>query len=537
MGRDLIERWRVTGTIIARTAIHIGGIAGDPDTDLPLARDGANRWCVPGTSLAGAFRAWWQEAFEAEETRRLWGWVPGKNDKQDEGKKDDGKKDEGKKDEGKKDEGKKDDGRASFILIDDAPLTVPGGAVELRDGVGIDRRYGAAADRIKHDRAVLPAGTTLPLSLTLDVEPVAHRAAVEAMLAHFLDALVAGDIALGAARTRGLGRVRLLDEGLTIRRQGLKDRAGILATLRSGGTTVKRTALGRTAAVPATGKRLRLALEWKPLGPVMSRAAQDGFAVDILPLLGRRGTGIGPLLTGAGIKGVLRSHAERIVRTLIQAPAAGDHFLEQVRVPLVRALFGDPGDDENPRLGRGALAVEDCYAQWTTDEEGRRTMLVEGTANGWRPTHHVAIDRWTGGAADGLLFSVLEPPVMTWEPIVIDLDFARLDDGDRLPAVTLLLLVLDDLAAGRLPLGFAGNRGMGAVTVEKIAGAGAPARRQEGSTDPAFAAAAILSGLIGKTVGQEWGGILRLLSDDQRRELGDAWQKWIDGQSVGTEAP
>lgn len=519
MGRDLIERWRVTGTIIARTAIHIGGIAGDPDTDLPLARDGANRWCVPGTSLAGAFRAWWLDAFGAQETRRLWGWVPDKDARIDHK------------------DATADNGRASFIQIDDAPLTVPGGVVELRDGVGIDRRYGTAADRIKHDRAVLPAGTTLPLSLTLDVEPAAGKAAVEAMLAHFLDALVAGDIALGAARTRGLGRVRLLDDGLTIRRQGLGDRTGILATLRSGGTAVERAALGRTAAVPATGKRLRLALEWRPLGPVMSRAAQDGFTVDTLPLLGRRGAGIGPLLTGAGIKGVLRSHAERIVRTLMKAPAAGDHFLEQVRVPLVRALFGDPGDTENPRLGRGALAVEDCYARWTTDEDGRRTMLEKGTASGWRATHHVAIDRWTGGAADGLLFSVLEPPVMVWEPIVIDLDFARLDGGDRLPAVALLLLVLDDLAAGRLPLGFAGNRGMGAVTVERIAGADDPAQRQEGGVDTRFAAAAILSGLIGKTVDREWGGILRLLPAERRRALGDAWQKWIDGQSAGTEAP
>jgi len=54
---------------------------------------------------------------------------------------------------------------------------------------------------------------------------------------------------------------------------------------------------------------------------------------------------------------------------------------------------------------------------------------------------------------------VLEPHAVEWEPITLTVDL------DRTPpaGVALLLLVLRDLANGRLPLGFAVNRGMGAV--------------------------------------------------------------------------
>lgn len=500
MPRDLIERWRVDGTLVARTAVHVGGMAGDPDTDLPLALDGANRWSVPGTSLAGAFRAWWDAAFGLTATECLWGMAP------------------------KKAAGP-DEGWASFILVADAPLDVPGGAVELRDGVGIDRNHGTAADRIKHDRAVLPAGTTLALSITIEVALEDDRARIEAMLAHFLDALIDGRIPLGAARTRGLGRVALKADGLCIRRQALKDRTGILETLRTGGARLALDALNRDGATPLPQRRLRMKLAWRPLGPIMSRAAIEGLTVDVLPLVGREGETIRPLLTGAGVKGVLRAQAERIVRTLLDLPPSAGGFLDQVRVPLVRALFGDTGEPADLRLGRGALSVEDCYADWKTDAAGWQAIAATGQAAGWKPAHHVAIDRWTGGAADGLLFSVLEPQDLAWRPILIELDLGRLDQKEMLAAVSLLLLVLDDLAAGRLPLGFAGNRGMGALAVERIdtdTGAVSP-------DDTDALVKAVLGSLNGMTLN---GGVLRHIAKEHHDRLRPAWQRWIEGAAA-----
>ncbi len=71
-------------------------------------------------------------------------------------------------------------------------------------------------------------------------------------------------------------------------------------------------------------------------------------------------------------------------------------WLDQVNDPRlgpVTALFGTAGDHRSAAAGRrGALSVHDCL----------------GTA-AERVVTHVAVDRWTGGAAENRLFSVQEP--------------------------------------------------------------------------------------------------------------------------------
>ncbi|HYD32703.1 MAG TPA: RAMP superfamily CRISPR-associated protein, partial [Azospirillaceae bacterium] len=283
MAREIAERWIVQGTLRTMTPLHVGGLGADPDTDLPLARDGAGGWHVPGTSLAGAFRAWWTRSFGPEETDRLWGKVPTRG-------------------------GGRWDGWASHIQIEDAPIVVPGGAPELRDGVGIDRLSGAAAARIKYDRAMLPAGSTLGLAMSIDVAKKQDAAQAEAMLGHFLDALIAGRIHLGAATNRGLGRLALLhageDGGPRILRQTLNQRSGMLEALRTGGGSKALEELNRTAATPHPARRLTVELQWESLGPVMTRASLEGLAVDSWPLVGRDGDQVRLLLSGAGVKGV-----------------------------------------------------------------------------------------------------------------------------------------------------------------------------------------------------------------------------------------
>ena len=44
-----------------------------------------------------------------------------------------------------------------------------------------------------------------------------------------------------------------------------------------------------------------------------------------------------------------------------------------------------------------------------------------GTAAAERVVTHVAVDRWTGGAAENLLFSVAEPVSASWQPIQMSL--------------------------------------------------------------------------------------------------------------------
>ena len=97
------------------------------------------------------------------------------------------------------------------------------------------------------------------------------------------------------------------------------------------------------------------------------------------------------------------------------------------------------------------------------DESLSEQEKIEDTKD-FKISHHVAIDRWTGGASEGALYSVLQPTAkIGWQDICLTLDFSRLPDDKKLPSLMLLLLVLRDFAENRLPLGFATNRGMGEV--------------------------------------------------------------------------
>lgn len=510
MARDIAGRWVVRGDLIATTALHVGGLTADPDTDLPLARNGNGDWYIPGTSLAGAFRAWWRETFPADQVDHLWGRLP---------------------DPRRAD----DDGWASHVLVEDCLVDMVAGVVERRDGVGIDRSTASAAEGIKYDRAVLPAGTRLPLAMIVEVTD-GKGPAVEAMLAAFLDALARGDILLGAATTRGLGRVRLDAESVTLHRQDFSTRQGVLALLAHGGTPYHADELGRQHISPSASGRLTVRIGWRPQGPIMNRSSLEGLGVDTIPLTAGDGGGTRLLLTGASVKGCLRGHAERIVRTVLDWPdETGLTFLKQVKLPLIDELFGSAGDDATPAAGvlpgRGTLAVADCLSFWSTppaswaallaaedDKAVARITESDRDLRHWQPSFHVAVDRWTGGAAESLLYTVLEPHGVAWQPLELTLDLKRISAHGAKAALALLLLVFDDLAAGRLPLGYAGNRGMGTIDVTDIK-----------ITGPA--ADTMLPGFA-------WSGgsVLTALPDAIRDDLAAAWGHWITQTKIGRAA-
>ena len=152
------------------------------------------------------------------------------------------------------------------------------------------------------------------------------------------------------------------------------------------------------------------------------------------------------------------------------------------------------------RLDRG-LSPEEWRKLLTlsADDEGERLTgfrkAAEDTA--WKkfyPAALVAIDRWTGGAADKFLFSRLEPdfgsitlaatidperiapPLEFWEnfdkpncgtaaenPKTESDPAAECPDVEvfRRAALALFLLTLRDFARGRIPLGYGVNRGLG----------------------------------------------------------------------------
>ena len=141
MARHLEALFAVEAVLTAIVPLHVGNADNEMGQDAPLACNGKGVPYIAGTSLAGPLRAWWHEVFGED---AAWGCVEEKNERAARG-------------------------YASLISIEDAPAKLPDGAAELRDGVGIDRFTGAAAQYIKYDRQILPAGTTFDFKLRLEV--------------------------------------------------------------------------------------------------------------------------------------------------------------------------------------------------------------------------------------------------------------------------------------------------------------------------------------------------------------------------------
>jgi CRISPR/Cas system CSM-associated protein Csm3 (group 7 of RAMP superfamily) len=536
MGRPIATRFRVEGTLLAETPLHVGGAGEVVETDLPLASDGSGKPYLPGTSLAGALREWYRSAFSESFAADLWGYTPLRGQPSDRG-------------------------FASLVLIEDAKIHSVA-RLELRDGVGIDRVEGRAADGIKYDRQILPSGTRLGFDMTVEVpflppkwigdlkariaaeknskrrEVLENRLArlyaaldrnpdkVAAALGHMVRMLETDGARLGAAKTRGLGRVRLA-AGYSILEEDLKTREGILDALKRQGNKLDVASLTARASAefkPKSRPCLAIRIAWKPTGPMMVKADAAGIAIDMLPLVTAGSHGLAQVIPGSSIKGALRAHAERIAATVLGTPANYDshgrtRFLEHVsRCAIVETLFGaarkpvqkdmQPGrnagggawdDGLQPLPGLGALTVEDCIAEKSINRKIWQDILVAG-GGGEEKSMKPLMDtlEGTAWAADGFLYSVLEPEGVAWPAIEMsvaldrltdhrDMEFEReRDESDedwearqktraenrahtRHAAVVLLLLTLRDFARCRIPLGFGGNRGLGTVEVKSIA--------------------------------------------------------------------
>ncbi|MDG2618058.1 RAMP superfamily CRISPR-associated protein [Thermoleptolyngbya sichuanensis XZ-Cy5] len=472
MARKIEARYIITGVLTAESPLHIGGVNNDPMVDLTLAVNGAGDYYIPGTSLAGALRGWMEELEEGSQIiSTLWGPRLGQTGRT-----------------------QSDDG-ASWVLVEDAVIQ---GDVqtELRDGVGIDRFGGSAAEYIKFDRAILPKGSKLDLHITLDrvsesklaLNDAEWKAACEAW-SGLLQALQDGELSLGAAKTRGLGTVKL--EKLEVKEQLFNSCAGILALLK--GESGNSSIFNLEADTPRKARpALTVTIDWAPISPLMVKAEREGIAVDMLPLVSSIGDRVAFVLPGSSIKGALRTQAERIVRTVCPAfnhaaatkPADSKKaFLQQIEVPLVENLFGKAAktEDQQQKVGMGALTVADCYAdhsisveKWEKVQTSKESSdllqaLQDAKLHDVQQAFHVAIDRWTGGAADQFLYSTLEPMGVQWQPIALRLNLSRLPGADlQKQGVALLLLVLRDLIQGRIPLGYGVNRGMGAIAIKSI---------------------------------------------------------------------
>lgn len=489
MGRNLDSVICIKGDLVAETPVHSGGFRDSVFTDLPLAVNGKDKVYFPGSAIAGPLRAWWRSACSEcpELEDKVWGRV--------------------------EEQGGNNGGWASILLVHDAPLKDID--LDRAQHVAIDPWSGTAADNKKFDRELAPVEARFRLCLELQ-RPAEEYGPTKAMddctwkkiqsvLRGMLEDLRYGEIRFGADKSRGRGKLILKNEKISSRDLG----SGILDTLLKDACpkTISEF-FGNTKSIRPSRQQLKLYLKCQPVAPVMQRHEAEGTAVDMLPAVAIEGDKRKPFLSGTGIKGAFRAQSARILRTVLGCECADEDSLD---LELVGALYGKKSEhdsqsppDGHPKPGQGAVSFDDyrmdrplCLGDWQrllredTNSEAERLAHFHKKAQGtkwenFRPVAHVAIDRWTGGAADDFLFSRLEPELDEMD-ITATIDFERIapplewwvvpcgcaPKGKqelvlfRRAAFALFLLTLRDFARGRIPLGYGVNRGLGDLDLKQ----------------------------------------------------------------------
>jgi len=187
-GQDFVcHRLVIRGALLVPQALHIG--SGEPSikSDAAIRRDGGEQPYIPGSTLGGLLRATatdfapylfanWRAAIDG-----LFGRAGGERNAEN---------------------------NASRVVVEDAFLLTPlPSASEVRDYVGIDRRKGVARPHLQYDREVVPSNTSYSFEISVE-EPTQDEIL---LLLAVLDFWSEFDFALhiGGRTTTGLGKAKL----------------------------------------------------------------------------------------------------------------------------------------------------------------------------------------------------------------------------------------------------------------------------------------------------------------------------------------
>lgn len=458
------NRWIVTAKLKTSTPLHLGTGAvthrsgmgwlerRDPnDRVVPVdinavAVDCEEAACVPGTAIKGVLRGWAKSYLQEHETdvdalfgKMEWG------------------------------------GRAEFHdarIEDELPQGLNPGRAWLRrratcvaSNVSIDRRLRTAVeDKLFHSEYV-PPGVTF----TARIAGRGWTTEQAALLVYLLDRLGDSDagIRLGAGSNDGWGQVEVSDlrvgrmnaghaaawlafDGESAGWEGVKDPQyceDVTAQVRQAACRLAPTA--RT-----TGEvklHLTLVFDYRFL---VNDSSRTGKLSDNLPSqapLQEYSGAERPLLPASSIRGAFRSQAEKILRTLgHEGPSTASQGISSYddysRLHLIEKIFGAPG--------------------WRAPIRFSDFKMAEGSSSRRVSQEFVAVDRFTGGAADSKKFCAksFEAPHLTGS---ITIDTVALEKcGAGRWALGLLLYTLRDLKEGDIPLGFGASKGYGHCRVK-----------------------------------------------------------------------
>lgn len=458
MSRSVCSKITVQGQLTALTPIAVGGAGAAEGADLELAVNGEGRYYIPGTSLMGPIRHWLEKNVKdgAKLVNAMLGYQDDNSDK----------------------------GHASYFFIEDAAIDAKF-VKEIRDGIQIHRATGTTRERMMYTRAILPRGTIVPLNAELELpeKSISGFTALdfEYALKFVLDEWLEKrpEIKLGAGKTRGFGIVKLEgDPNVNIYR--FDDVKALFQYIQKKSTQCNDFAKQGKTLELSIEKQLYVTIKWEPSSPVMVKAGREGLDIDMLPLVSGIGDEkVAPVIPGSAIKGVLRSQAAKILRTVLKISDLKlendkdpnpDNDLTSEQIDILDVMFG--GKDRKKILHAGLLSVSDVY-QIDNDIDAEKWLEEDKAeiAGAVVPEDHVSIDRFTGGAADSALFNIAPPKRKpnSWEAIHLTMRIPE-NDEDISPTkvnagIALLWLVLRDLKEGLVTIGFGGNRGLGEIKI------------------------------------------------------------------------
>lgn len=414
------------------TPLHCGGGEQDPLQDQPVSRDAFGLWRIPGSSLAGSLRSL-SSRLNPELTAKMFG--------------------------------ERDAGgpRPSLVWAQDAilldfdgqaamakklagkPVALPLGPF-VRDHVALDLDRGSALKGGKFDAEIVPAGARFLVSLRCDGWNRELEPTEEAHFDRLCALLQAGVLEMGGKTANGYGRYRSVQA--QYRNLNLDHPSDMQTWLNLTRAAMLKPGEGHevplpqvTEALPGPGLNGWLNLDLVCNTPILIAGGDPGLAAAseadlvfaLTPWLdyGEKRLEWRPVLPGTSLKGVLRHAVYKILRD--------KGWAEADAAKRLGAIFGRIEGDGAGQCGK--LVVEDC----PLNRQARPQFI-----------QHVALDRFTGGARDGALFSE-EPYWLPGLDIPLRIHAQNMDAADA----GLVFQALLDLGQGLLSVGSGGNRGNG----------------------------------------------------------------------------
>jgi len=457
----------ITGKLKALTGIHVGSRELTETTDSPIFRNTDHEILIPGTAISGALRTLAtkilpSECLTLDESPQadfcdcpvcdLFGSIIRGRDSEN--------------------------ATASKIWTYDAILS-DGSKRSIRDGTGIDRetKTSARAAQAKYDLEVVPKDSEFTFRLELQGDVTEEN---EDILADILSEWMHGRCYLGGSLARGLGNMQLgevevytLDLSTPEKlMRFLKEEEPVSAGSKDRGWLQDHA--GKTRIKNDSND-----VYYRSFAQVeFTLQFTGGFVINEILNAVRTGYDFSPymefgefVLPGSSLRGVLRSHAEKIARTLatlncaesgeflVICPACDPHAANSTPLASCNSLLRNQiSPDMEVKEEQLCLACR----LFGSSYRGSRLYVSDGylvNSPRFKIMDFLAIDRFTGGGKEGAKFDAQ----ILWKP---DFKVRIFLENPKEWELGWLMLVFKDMNDGLLPIGSGQNKWFGNVKIE-----------------------------------------------------------------------